>query len=186
MKVKRFVLCLFMLTLIGGICFISCGNTSKAKAESDVAAETAEETFQSFLKKFTSSASFQYTRVKFPLKTPITLMTDDGNSEKTFPFTQEKWPLLDAETLKEERITQEEGGIYVSKFTVNEPTHKQFEAGYEESEVDLRVIFDLIDGKWYVTDCYTGWYGYDLPIDDLNETVKQVKEENDTFKELHP
>ena len=69
MKVKRFVLCLFMLTLIGGICFISCGNTSKAKAESDVAAETAEETFQSFLKKFTSSASFQYTRVKFPLKT---------------------------------------------------------------------------------------------------------------------
>ena len=42
MKVKRFVLCLFMLTLIGGICFISCGNTSKAKAESDVAAETAE------------------------------------------------------------------------------------------------------------------------------------------------
>ena len=158
MKVKRFVLCLFMLTLIGGICFISCGNTSKAKAESDVAAETAEET----------------------------LMTDDGNSEKTFPFTQEKWPLLDAETLKEERITQEEGGIYVSKFTVNEPTHKEFEAGYEESEVDLRVIFDLIDGKWYVTDCYTGWYGYDLPIDDLNETVKQVKEENDTFKELHP
>ncbi len=151
-----------------------------------VAAETAEETFQSFLKKFTSSASFQYTRVKFPLKTPITLMTDDGNSEKTFPFTQEKWPLLDAETLKEERITQEEGGIYVSKFTVNEPTHKEFEAGYEESEVDLRVIFDLIDGKWYVTDCYTGWYGYDLPIDDLNETVKQVKEENDTFKELHP
>ena len=147
MKVKRFVLCLFMLTLIGGICFISCGNTSKAKAESDVAAETAEE---------------------------------------TFPFTQEKWPLLDAETLKEERITQEEGGIYVSKFTVNEPTHKEFEAGYEESEVDLRVIFDLIDGKWYVTDCYTGWYGYDLPIDDLNETVKQVKEENDTFKELHP
>ena len=170
MKVKRFVLCLFMLTLIGGICFISCGNTSKAKAESDVAAETAEETFQSFLKKFTSSASFQYTRVKFPLKTPITLLTDSGNSE----------------TLKEERITQEEGGIYVSKFTVNEPTHKEFEAGYEESEVDLRVIFDLIDGKWYVTDCYTGWYGYDLPIDDLNETVKQVKEENDTFKELHP
>ena len=38
-------------------------------------------------------------------------MTDDGNSEKTFPFTLEKWPLLDAETLKEERITQEEGGI---------------------------------------------------------------------------
>ena len=166
MKVKRFVLCLFMLTLIGGICFISCGNTSKAKAESDVAAETAEETFQSFLKKFTSSASFQYTRVKFPLKTPITLMTDDGNSEKTFPFTQEKWPLLDSETMKEERIEQEEGGIYVSKFTLNEPVHKVFEAGYEESEIDLRVEFEqAADGKWYVVDCYTGWYGYDLQQD---------------------
>ena len=77
MQVKRFVLCLFMLTLMGGFCFISCGNTSKAKAESAATAETADEPFQTFLKKFTSSASFQYTRVKFPLKTPITLMTDD-------------------------------------------------------------------------------------------------------------
>lgn len=186
MKVKRFVFCLFMFTLTGAFCFISCGNSSKAKAESVSAAETADESFQTFLKKFTSSASFQYTRVKFPLKTPITLMADDGNSEETFPFTQEKWPLLDEETLKEERIAQEEGGIYVSKMTVNEPAHKEFEAGYEESEVDLRVIFDLIDGKWYVTDCYTGWYGFDLPIEELDETVKQVKEENLTFKELHP
>ena len=186
MKVKRFVLCLFMLTLIGGICFISCGNTSKAKAESDVAAETAEETFQSFLKKFTSSASFQYTRVKFPLKTPITLMTDDGNSEKTFPFTQEKWPLLDAETLKEERITQEEGGIYVSKFTVNEPTHKEFEAGYEESEASLRVVFELIAGKWYVTDCYSDWYNLDLPVSELNETIRSVQEENKAFQKANP
>ena len=45
--------------------------------------------------------------------------------------------------MKEERITQEEGGIYVSKFTLNEPKHKIFEAGYEESEVDLRVEFEL-------------------------------------------
>ena len=45
--------------------------------------------------------------------------------------------------MKEERITQEEGGIYVSKFTLNEPKHKIFEAGYEESEVDLRVELDV-------------------------------------------
>ena len=44
--------------------------------------------FQSFLKKFTSSASFQYTRVKFPLKTPVTLLADDGETEKTFRFTR--------------------------------------------------------------------------------------------------
>ena len=106
MKVKRIVLCLFMLTLMGVICFIYCGNTSKAMSESAATAETADEPFQTFLKKFTSSASFQYTRVKFPLKTPITLMTDDGNSEKTIPFTLEKWPLLDGETLIVERIIQ--------------------------------------------------------------------------------
>ena len=91
---------------------------------------------------------FQYTRVKFPLKTPVTLLADDGETEKTFPFTKEKWPLLDSETLKEERITQEEGGVYVSKFTLNEPAHKVFEAGYEESEIDLRVEFELLpDGN---------------------------------------
>ena len=49
-----------------------------------------------------------------------------------YNYLKDKWPLLDSETLKEERITQEEGGIYVSKFTLNEPGHKVFEAGYEE------------------------------------------------------
>ena len=78
-------------------------------------------------------------------------------------------------------------GIYVSKFTLNEPKHKIFEAGYEESEVDLRVEFELqADGKWYVVDCYTGWYGYDLPIGELKQTIQNVKEENAAFKELHP
>ena len=115
------------------------------------------------------------------------MLADDGETEKTFPFTEEKWPLLDSETMKEERITQEEGGIYVSKFTLNEPKHKIFEAGYEESEVDLRVEFELqADGKWYVVDCYTGWYGYDLPIGELKQTIQNVKEENAAFKEIHP
>ena len=186
MRAKRFVFCLLVTALLAGVSLISCGNSSKAKVENESSAQ-AEEDFKTFLNKFTSSAAFQYTRIKFPLKTPITLMTDDGNSEKTFPFTKEKWPLLDDETMKEERITQEEGGIYVSKFTLNEPKHKVFEAGYEESEIDLRVDFELMpDGKWYVVDCYTGWYGYDLPIGELKQTIQNVQEENAAFKELHP
>ena len=185
MRAKKFACCLMVMSLLAGISFISCGNSSRAKVESE-AAQTGED-FKSFLDKFTSSAAFQYTRVKFPLKTPVTLLADDGETEKTFPFTKEKWPLLDSETLKEERITQEEGGIYVSKFTLNEPKHKIFEAGYEESEVDLRVEFELqADGKWYVVDCYTGWYGYDLPIGELKQTIQNVKEENAAFKEIHP
>ena len=129
MRIKKFVSGLFACIVFAGILLISCANHSKAKGEN---VGTEIEDFESFLEKFTSSAAFQYTRIKFPMKTPITLMTDDGNSEKTFPFTKDKWPLLDSETLKEERITQEEGGIYVSKFTLNESGHKVFEAGYEE------------------------------------------------------
>ena len=158
MRAEKFVYCLLMIVLFAGI------PTGKAVAQSG-------EDFKPFLDKFT----------------PITLLADDGETEKTFPFTKEKWPLLDSETMKEERIAQEEGGIYVSKFTLNEPDRKVFEAGYEESEVDLRVEFQLLpDGKWYVVDCYTGWYGYDLPIAELKQTIQQVKEENAAFKEIHP
>lgn len=180
MKAKRFVFCLLMITLLSSVSLISCGNSSKRVSDTETAVK--QESFKTFLEKFASSATFQYSRIKFPLKTSITLMTDDGNSEETFPFTKDKWPLLDSETLREERITQDEGGVYVSKFVLNEPKHKIFEAGYEESEIDLRVEFEqLPDGKWYVVDCYTGWYGYDLPISELKQTIEQVAEENAAF-----
>ena len=168
MKAIRFVFCLFaalMLTTLNGL-----------------AAE--EEDFKTFLQKFTSSASFQYSRIKFPLKSPIALLKDDGETEQTFPFTREKWALLDEETLKEGRTTEEEGGTYISHFTVNEPAHKEFEAGYDESEPSLRVVFELTDGKWYVTDCYNDWYNFDLPINELEETIQAVQEENKAFEEL--
>ena len=153
MRAKKFVCCLLVMLLLVGVSFISCGNSSKAKADNELTAQDGEN-FKSFLDKFTSSAAFQYTRIKFPLKTPITLLADDGETEKKFPFTKGKWPLLDS---------------------------------YEESEVDLRVEFELqADGKWYVVDCYTGWYGYDLPIGELKQTIQNVKEENAAFEEVHP
>lgn len=167
MKAKRFVLCL---------CAAAFTLTSWAVGDD----------FKAFLEKFTSSAAFQYTCIKFPLKSPIILLEDDGETEKSFAFTKEKWPLLDVETLKEERIVQDEGGVYVSRFTVNEPKLKEFEAGYEESELDLRVVFEQIDGQWFVTDCYTVWYGGDLPISELKETIQQVQEENKAFEETYP
>lgn len=184
MEVKRFLYSLLVSMLLANVSLNSYGSGPMS-----VGNRTAQEQedFKTFLDKLTSSASFQYSRIKFPLKTPITLLADDGETEKMFPFTKEKWPLLDSEMMKEERINQEEGGIYVSKFTLNEPKHKVFEAGYEESEIDLRVEFELSsDGKWYVVDCYTGWYGYDLPVGELKQTIEHVKEENAAFKELHP
>lgn len=146
----------------------------------------ADEDFRTFLQKFTSSASFQYSRVKFPLKSPIVLLKDDGETEQTFSFTKDKWPLLDAESLKEGRVEEEEGGVYISRFTVDEPTHKEFEAGYEESEPSLKLVFEFSGGKWYVTDCYNDWYNADLPIDELEETVRTIQEENKAFEEQHP
>ena len=86
----------------------------------------AEEDFKIFLQKFASSASFQYSRIKFPLKSPIILLKDDGETEQTFPFTRDKWALLDSETLREGRITEEEGGTYISRFTQDGPALKEF------------------------------------------------------------
>lgn len=146
----------------------------------------AQEDFKSFLTHFTTSASFQYARVKFPLQSPIILLEDDGETERTFPFTRDRWPLLNADNFLEGRQADEEGGVYVSRFTVDEAAHKEFEAGYEESEPSLRVVFDCIDGLWFVTDCYNDWYNIDLPIGELEETVATIQEENAAFREQYP
>lgn len=100
MKAINFVVCLCMAFMLSTFNSLAAG-----------------EDFKSFLHKFTSSASFQYSRIKFPLKSPIVLLQDDGETEQTFPFTRDKWALLDSETLKEGRITEEEGGVYISRFT---------------------------------------------------------------------
>lgn len=94
MKAIHFVFCLFAVLML---------TTTNGHAAA------TNEDFQAFLKKFTSSASFQYSRIKFPLKTPIALLEEDGETEKTFPFTRDKWALLGEDAFKEERITDEEG-----------------------------------------------------------------------------
>ncbi len=159
--------------------FIVCAAVCPVGAQST-------EAFDAFLDKFTSSAKHQYTRIKFPLKSPIVLLAEDGETERSFPFTKDKWPLVGSEVFVEERIDQGDGSIYVSKFILVEPTQRVFEAGFEESECDMRIEFALVDGKWYVVDAYTGWYGFDLPAEELNEAVKHVQEENAAFKELFP
>lgn len=187
MKMSRLTLCLFLSVMVGSLCFASCGNSPKEKVVApELTADNPDIDFDSFLAKFTSSAAFQYSRIKFPLKSAIVLSTADGLSEKSFPFTKDKWPLLDGEDLKEARVEQEGGGILVSKFVVKTNNHVEFESGYEESEIDLRVVFDLIEGKWYATDCITGWYSYNLTVNELPQTVKQVQEDNRNFIQDNP
>jgi hypothetical protein len=172
MKKNSLIICLLFLSLFT--------NAFPANTVS------GEEDFSTFLKKFTSSASFQYSRIKFPLKTDIVLSIGDGENEKSFPFTKREWPLLDDEVFVEERNEVEGEGVYVSKFKVKESAHMEFEAGYEESELDLRVSFDLINGKWFLTDCYTGWYNFNVLASELNKTVLEVQVENKDFVKQHP
>lgn len=186
MRVKNYFYSFAFLATMASAPAVSFGHDRQGVDKTEIADQSADKDFESFLEKFTTSATFQYSRVKFPLESPIVLTTKAG-FEKTFPFTKEKWSLLNTDYFKEEKVLQEEDGIvYVTHFVVDEPDHKEFEAGYEESELDLRVVFKRIAGKWYVTDCYNAWFGFDLPAEEIEETIKQVEEENAIFIEEHP
>lgn len=150
-----------------------------------LAAQNGED-FKVFLKKFTTSATFQYSRIKFPLKTGIILSAGDDEHEKAFPFTKKEWPLLDSEAFEVVRDEVEGDGVFVSKFTVMQPTVVEFESGYEDSELDLSTHFDLIDGKWYLTDCYTSWYNFGVLASELPQVIKEVQAENKAFIKEHP
>ena len=84
MRAKKFVCCLLAMLLLAGVSFISCGNSSKAKADSELTTQDGED-FKSFLDKFTSSAAFQLYSYQVPIKDPDYFMADDGETEKTFP-----------------------------------------------------------------------------------------------------
>ena len=172
MKKNSLIICFLFLSLFANILFVT--------------ATPAAEDFNLFLKKFTNSSAVQYSRERFPLKAEIVLSLGDGEGEKSFPFTKNEWPLIDEETFVEERNEVEGEGVYVSKYTVKEPTHVEFEAGYEESEFDLRVCFDLVNGKWFLTDCFTGWYNFSVLASELRKTVLEVQSENKDFINQHP
>lgn len=48
MRAKKFVCCLLAMMLLAGVSFISCGNSSKAKADSELTTQDGED-FKSFL-----------------------------------------------------------------------------------------------------------------------------------------
>lgn len=47
MRAKKFVCCLLAIMLLAGVSFISCGNSSKAKADSELTTQDGED-FKSF------------------------------------------------------------------------------------------------------------------------------------------
>lgn len=147
------------------------------------AQDEVDKDFESFLEKFTSSTEFQYSRIKFPITTPIVLLGDNGE-ELEVPFTADEWPLLEAKDFIEGRHESDEG-ILFGRYTKKEDDQVVFETGLEESELDLIITFDKVDGKWYVTDCYNGWYG-SLYASDFDATVYEVQQRNTDFAEKNP
>lgn len=170
MKTSKFILSLLL--------FVLAGCLTPATAQ-----DGGDKDFDSFLKKFTTSAEFQYSRIRFPLETPIVLSGGDG-PEQELPFTMAEWPLLGTDDLKEFR-KEDQDGIYFGRFTVKNPDHVEYESGLEESELDLSIVFDRVDGKWYVTDCYNGWYASVTP-DDIEPAVYEVQQKNQEFEKKHP
>lgn len=144
------------------------------------------EDFNTFIKHFVTSAEFQYSRVKFPLKSPIVIVSDSLQKEILVPFTKDKWPLIDSTVIVEDRVEELEGGVFVSEYIVNEPDKKVFRAGYEESEFELYLVFNLIDQKWYVVDCYTAWFAFLSSLEELNEVLKELRSENALYVECFP
>ena len=69
MKAINFVVCLCMAFMLSTFNSLAAG-----------------EDFKSFLHKFTSMLHFSIQRIKFPLKSPIVLLQDDGETEQTFSF----------------------------------------------------------------------------------------------------
>ena len=88
------------------------------------------EDFESFIKQFTNSAAFQLSRIKFPLKSPIILLSSDGETAKEFPFTQDNWPVLEDGVFVVERMDDDYGHVYVIPYKLDEDDHKGFAHGF--------------------------------------------------------
>ena len=51
--------------------------------------------------------------------------------------------VLVIEPLKEVWVEECDDGVYISRYMINEPAHKEDEAGYEELELSLRLVLEL-------------------------------------------
>ena len=112
MIIMKRVLCFPLLLLSLLLCNVSVCHATGC-IDTNLACQQSGENFDEFLSKFTNSAKFQYSRVKFPLKNPIVLLADDGETEKRFPLTKDRWALLGSDMFVVECIDQGHGTVYV-------------------------------------------------------------------------
>lgn len=176
----RWFLLLGLIVFIGLLKLISPSQDEQRSVKTVSTVSTSDKEFDDFIHQFLSSASFQYSRIHFPIKMAIEYSTDDGEI-KSLPMTKEAWPLLselpvynDGETFGAFKVKGHEGMVY--------------ELGYLNSELTLRLIFKKINKKWFVVDGGNwDWYpGMDMTAKELAETRKKVQEHNAAFLAKHP
>lgn len=167
-----------------GLLFVHASCGSKQKSESALVADTlsvdtvvavqeAPEVFEDFLKEFTSSTEFQYSRVIFPLG-KLSMVKGDAYE---VPFTKELYFLVDKSSFKE-RDNEE----VFAKFTYEGDNKAKFEENGQIVGYYNHYGFERKDGKWYLT---SGNYsGSD--IGEYSLTVKNAEKHNAKFLKKNP
>jgi hypothetical protein len=144
-----------LITLIALLFFAFACNeseTDKEKLKEELKAElkeemkkekteenkTSTESFETFYEKFVSDDSFQLERVKFPVKGEN--ITDYDESEQ---WTADNWIYLDHIDDSDKELTVE------TDETESRVDHKIY---LPNSGFSVSYSFELIDGKWYLTE----------------------------------
>ncbi len=140
------------------------------------------EPFTQFLDSFVRSASFQYRRVCFPLKTPLLLYVEEDEINLT--YTQERWLLIGRDYID---ATGRTDGYFI-RYTEDQARRKTLIGGYPDSETVVQLVFEYLDDdKWYVTDAYNDCYYSGIrTLTDMEEARRRIAEENRRFISLYP
>lgn len=114
-------------------------NTSTSSA-SPIEATQGDEDFNKFYKKFSVDLKFQQSRIKFPLQ-----VSNDDN-DFTYASTSEIGGSV---------VWTDEWPEAKLKTTISSNTAKAEYWNSQSGELNLQYEFKKLDGKWYLTSCYS-------------------------------
>ncbi len=125
------------------ILFAACDNTSTKKDSDKDSTENTDkveaENFDKFYTNFVSDDVFQTSRVNFPIK------GGDISEDGTIEWTKENWFTLN----NIDEVDRNEFDVFIDK-SDNKVTH---EIQLPRSGFSMNYTFEIIDGKWYITEC---------------------------------
>jgi len=111
------------------------------------------ENFDKFCESFYSDSLFQISRVIFPEPSDSIDSSSEDFDESTFPeFSKENWTILKSNVFQDmDSIINADGRVY--KKSISKTTKSVIESIFiENSGCFTTLKFELIKGKWYLTD----------------------------------